>query len=416
MDGKRGRGIRRLRHLGVLVLALGTVAVLGVAAPRAAAYGEYEHGGITACDVCHLNGHTEPPPPVSEVCNTCHPGYRRPLVSLTCWSCHAPGQDMSAARDDAACTTSCHLPDGTVSTPHVVHTGGSAACSTCHPLSVSLTDPGGSPHHAAPPAPVPTVAGFLPASGFVGTAVTVSGTGFSGATAVTFGGAPAAAFTVLSSTRISAAVPAGALSGVVCVITPAGTGASAASFTVLPTPAPAVTSVLPASGRVGALVTITGTGFTGATTVAFNGIPATAFAVVSGMQITATVPAGATSGSVSVSTPAGTGTSPGSFTVLVTAKLTLKVSPTAVLLGRSVKATGQLAPLRLAGSRVRLLLQVRKGTRWVTLRTLSVPTGATGSFIWMYRPGRRGTFHIRASIAATATHTAAATKWIGFRV
>jgi len=58
----------------------------------------------------------------------------------------------------------------------------------------------------------------------------------------------------------------------------------------------------PASGQVGATVKILGTNLTGATSVSFNGTPAV-FQVVSGSLITATVPAGATTGTLEVVTP-----------------------------------------------------------------------------------------------------------------
>jgi Concanavalin A-like lectin/glucanases superfamily/IPT/TIG domain/Fibronectin type III domain/Calcineurin-like phosphoesterase len=77
---------------------------------------------------------------------------------------------------------------------------------------------------------------------------------------------------------------------------------------------PTVLSVMPSSGWPGTVVTVTGSGFAGATSVTFNGTAAT-FSVVSGTQLTATVPAGATSGPIAVTTPTGTGTSPSSFTV-----------------------------------------------------------------------------------------------------
>jgi hypothetical protein len=64
-------------------------------------------------------------------------------------------------------------------------------------------------------------------------------------------------------------------------------------------------------------VVITGSKFTGATAVTFNGTPVTSFTVDSPTQITAVVPAGATSGPISVTTPLGSATSATSFTVLV---------------------------------------------------------------------------------------------------
>jgi uncharacterized repeat protein (TIGR03803 family) len=62
---------------------------------------------------------------------------------------------------------------------------------------------------------------------------------------------------------------------------------------------------LPTSGKVAAAVKILGTNLTGATAVSFNGTAAT-FRVVSSSEITTTVPSGATTGFVSVTTPGGT--------------------------------------------------------------------------------------------------------------
>ena len=62
----------------------------------------------------------------------------------------------------------------------------------------------------------------------------------------------------------------------------------------------------PTSGKVGATVYILGTSLTGASSVTFNGVAATGFKVVSSSEIKATVPTGATTGTVTVTTSAGT--------------------------------------------------------------------------------------------------------------
>ncbi len=165
---------------------------------------------------------------------------------------------------------------------------------------------------------LPTITSFSPTSGAVGTAVTITGTNFTGATTVRFNGTNAT-FTVVSATSITTTVPSGATTGVVTVITPAGTANSSTNFTVTTTaPAlPTITSFSPTSGAVGTAVTITGTNFTGATAVRFNGTAAT-FTVASATSITTSVPSGATTGVVTVVTPAGTANSSTNFTVTTT--------------------------------------------------------------------------------------------------
>jgi uncharacterized repeat protein (TIGR03803 family) len=86
------------------------------------------------------------------------------------------------------------------------------------------------------------------------------------------------------------------------------------AFSVSSNFAPFVETVPPSSG-LGAAVNILGTNLTTATSVTFNGTPAT-FNVVSSSLITTTVPAGATSGKVQVVTPVGTLTSNVPFRVL----------------------------------------------------------------------------------------------------
>ncbi len=79
-------------------------------------------------------------------------------------------------------------------------------------------------------------------------------------------------------------------------------------------PAPAITGFSPTSGTTSSSVLITGTNLVFATNVTFNGTSAS-FLIDSTMQITATVPAGATTGPIQVKTLGGTATSSGNFTL-----------------------------------------------------------------------------------------------------
>jgi uncharacterized repeat protein (TIGR03803 family) len=82
----------------------------------------------------------------------------------------------------------------------------------------------------------------------------------------------------------------------------------------LPAPTPAIAAFTPASGAVGSVVTIRGSNFVGTTAVTFNGVSAS-FQVLNRQFISATVPAGATTGSIKVTNLGGTATSRQSFTV-----------------------------------------------------------------------------------------------------
>jgi hypothetical protein len=164
------------------------------------------------------------------------------------------------------------------------------------------------------PGPIaPAITSFSPTSGPFGTIVTLTGSSFTGATAVAFNGATAT-YTVQSDSQITTTVPTGATNGPIAVTGPGGTGTSSSPFTVTSLPLPIVLSFNPTSGSAGTSVAIAGSGFTGATSVLFNGTSA-AFAVNSDTQITASVPSGAKTGPISVTGPGGTGTSTTSFTV-----------------------------------------------------------------------------------------------------
>jgi hypothetical protein len=158
---------------------------------------------------------------------------------------------------------------------------------------------------------VPAFTSIAPAAGPIagGNSVTITGTGFTGATGVTFGGTAATAVTVVSDTQITATAPAKAAGAVSVVITTPGgtaTGTNAYTYVAIPT----FTSVAPTAGPIagGNSVTITGTGFViGATAVTFGGTAPTSFTVNSATSITAVPPSHA-AGSVNlvITTPGGT--------------------------------------------------------------------------------------------------------------
>jgi hypothetical protein len=185
-------------------------------------------------------------------------------------------------------------------------------------VDIQVTTPGGTSAAVAADqytytTSTPIVTAVSPTSGATagGTTVTITGTGFTGATGVLFGSKPATGVTVVSDTQISAVSPAHVGEVVhVRVVTPLGTSPSgpADRYTYV-VRVPAITAVAPMSGTTagGTSVTITGTGFTGATAVLFGFKPATGVTVVSDTQITAVSPAHPAEGvNVRVTAPGGT--------------------------------------------------------------------------------------------------------------
>ena len=187
-----------------------------------------------------------------------------------------------------------------------------------------------------PPAVGPTITSFSPGGGPIGTVVTILGSNFTGAVSVVFNGTPAT-FTVNSATQITATVAAGTTTGQVVITTPQGTAMSAVPFVV--GVAPIITSFTPTSGAANSTVVITGTGFTAATQVTFNGVVAPTYTVNSPTRITVTVPIGATTGPISVTTPIASATSTGIYTVIPSPIIT-SFTPAAGSVGVVVVLTG----------------------------------------------------------------------------
>lgn len=241
----------------------------------------------------------------------------------------------------------------------------------------------------APAAPV--IIGFTPDSGVVGTTVTISGQNFSDIVTnntVTFNGTSA---TVSASTitAITTTVPSGATSGKITVTTSNGSASSSTDFTVLS--APVITSFTPASGEVGAAVTITGTNLANPVSVKFNGVAA-AVNSSSSTRIDTNVPAGATTGSITVTTAGGTASST-TFTVQPTvvtpaAPVILSFTPSAGIIGAAVTISGSnfsSPTVKFNGTSAAI------SSSTSTSISTSVPTGASSGTITVTTSGGTAT-------------------------
>ncbi len=147
-------------------------------------------------------------------------------------------------------------------------------------------------------------------SGAEGARVGILGQGFSSSSVVKFGGTAATTTTLTGTTYILATVPVGALTGDVTVTTGSTVLSTTATYKVTPT----YKSFTPPSGPVGTVVTFNGTGLTQTTKVTIDKI-STSFTVVSDSEITASVPAGAATGKIVVTTKGGSVSSSTNFTV-----------------------------------------------------------------------------------------------------
>ena len=158
---------------------------------------------------------------------------------------------------------------------------------------------------------LPAFVSLVNFSGRVGKTVEILGQGFvKGNTTVSFNGT-AAKPTVISGTYLTAPVPNAATTGSVTVTTSGVSLISNKVFRVTPQ----ILSFSPTSGPVGTSVTITGVSLTQTQKVTFGGVAATSFTVNSDTQVTATVPTGAVTGHIAITTAGGTATSSGNFTV-----------------------------------------------------------------------------------------------------
>ncbi|MBJ2143629.1 IPTL-CTERM sorting domain-containing protein [Delftia acidovorans] len=254
--------------------------------------------------------------------------------------------------------------------------------------------------------PAPTVTSISPTAGPTagGTSVVITGTNFSGTTAVTFGATAATGFTVNSATQITATAPAHAAGTVdVRITTVGGTSATSAADQFTYVAAPTVTSVSPTAGPAagGTSVVITGTNLSGATAVTFGATAATGFTVNSATQITATAPAGSPGTvDVRVTTTGGTSATGAAdqFTYVATPTVT-SISPTS---GPQAGGT----TVTLTGTNLGGATAVTFGATAATGFTVNSATQITAT-----APAGTGTVDVRITTAGGTSTTSAADQF-----
>ncbi len=147
-----------------------------------------------------------------------------PFVSLIGFPAAAAGKTVQILGQGLSGTTSVKFGSGSANFHVVSDTYMTAVVPTSGTTgTVTVTTPGGTLKSKQVFKVIPQLKGFSPTSGPVGTQVTITGTGFTGASKVTFGGVKATTYTVDSGTQITAIVPAGAVTGKIAVTTTGGT-------------------------------------------------------------------------------------------------------------------------------------------------------------------------------------------------
>jgi hypothetical protein len=136
-------------------------------------------------------------------------------------------------------------------TIYITSNGGNAQVGVTLVVTGSTPTPTPSPSPSPSPSPIatPTITGISPASGpdTGGTHLTITGTGFSSVTGVSFGRAPASNFNIVSDTQIIATSPGGSGTVDVTITSPGGTSATGSNDQFTYAAAPPTWSVNPTS-------------------------------------------------------------------------------------------------------------------------------------------------------------------------
>jgi hypothetical protein len=227
----------------------------------------------------------------------------KPTITMTASVVKEVGSEITLQGTNLASATSITI--GSVSAPFRIVTATTVVVTVPAGVvsgsKISATNPGGvvtTSKYVYQAAVVATTT----AAAKVGQTVTITGSNLK-ATSVVFGGNKSAKPVINDGATLTVVVPTGALTGLIKITTSAGV-VYTSSFTVTP-PTPTVTSFTPTTGKKGVtVVTVKGTNLTGAT-VKIGSTSVTVSAGASSTSLKFVIPAGATSGKITVTTGGG---------------------------------------------------------------------------------------------------------------
>ena len=121
-----------------------------------------------------------------------------------------------------------------------------------------------------------------------------------------------------------------------------------------------------------------------------------------------------TANSTHTASPQSCATTPGCHGVppaVATTTMTLKVAPASVKVKKPVKITGTAGPLpALAGAKVAVKIELKVGKKWVKAKAATAKVDAKGAFTLTYKPAKKGSYQVTATIAKTSSFTAKTLK------
>jgi hypothetical protein len=169
-------------------------------------------------------------------------------------------------------------------------------------------------------AQTPSIASFDPWHGAPGAIITIAGNNLQTTQKVWFNNTESPKITIKNDWYIKATVPLGATTGKIKIQNAYGTYTCSTNFVVdalvdNPALAPTIAGFDPWHGVAGAVVNISGNNLQSTLQIWFNGIPASQVTVVNDWSVKATVPVGASTGKVKVTTTNGSYTTSSNFII-----------------------------------------------------------------------------------------------------